>query len=151
MDTVLRAAAMYLILLVLIRLTGKRSLAQITTFDFILLLIIGEASQQALLGENFSLAQAAIVVTTLLVLERASDYLSWRLPRFRRWSEGQPTVLVADGMPVAAALDHYHLSVDDVITAGRERHGISDLSEVGWAVLEASGGITVIPRTSPPS
>lgn len=146
METVLRAAAMYLILLVLLRLTGTRSLARITTFDLVLLLVIGEATQQALLGEDFSLAQAAIVVVTLLVLERGSDFLSWRFPGFRRWSEGQPAVLVADGLPLQVALDHYHLSVDDVLTAARERHGIATMDEVGWAVLEVSGGITVIPR-----
>lgn len=145
METVIRAAAMYGILVVLFRLAGKRSLAQITTFDFVLLLVIGEATQQALLGEDFSLAQAALVVVSLLALQRASDYLTWRFSRFRRWFEGQPTVLVADGVPIERALDHYRLSTDDVVSAGRERHGISDMSQVGWAIMEVSGGITVIP------
>lgn len=148
MDAVLRALAMYLVLTILIRLTGKRSLAQVTTFDLVLLLVVGEATQQALLGEDFSLTQAALVIATLVTMERASDYLSWRFPRFRRWSDGQPAVLVSDGIPVPTALQHYHLSVDDVVTAAREQHGLSDLSDVSWAVLEVSGGITVIPRAS---
>ena len=146
MDAVMRGLAVYLVLSILIRVTGKRSLAQVTTFDLVLVLVVGEATQQALLGEDFSLTQSAMVITTLVALDRISDYLSWRSPRFRRWSEGQPTILVSDGIPVPGALRHYHLSVDDVVTAAREQHGLSDLSEVSWAVLEVSGGITVIPR-----
>jgi uncharacterized membrane protein YcaP (DUF421 family) len=145
MEAVLRAAAIYLLLMVLFRLTGKRSLAQVTTFDLVLLLIIGEATQQALLGEDFSITQAGIVIVTLLVLERTSDYLSWRFPMFHRWSEGVPTILVARGRPVDRALRHHHLDVQDVVAAGRQQLGIARLEEVQWAVLEDNGGISVVP------
>jgi uncharacterized membrane protein YcaP (DUF421 family) len=83
----LRAFALYLILLILLRLTGKRSLSQVTTFDFVILLIVGEASQQALLGEDFSIIHAALVIATLLLLDRArtgrtsgSSATWWRRP-----------------------------------------------------------------------
>lgn len=145
MEAVLRAGAVYLLLMVLFRLSGKRSLAQVTTFDLVLLLIISEATQQALLGEDFSLTQAGIVIVTLLVLERASDYVSWRSPRFHRWSEGLPTVLVDRGRPVDAAMQHYHLDLHDIMAAARQQHGLARLEEVQWAVLEDNGGISVVP------
>ena len=149
MEAVLRAVGVYVLLLLLFRLTGKRSLAQITTFDLVLLLIIGEATQQALLGEDFSLTNAALVISTLLVLERSADYLSWRFPVLRRTSESQPVVLVDDGRVLQDRLDHNHLSVDDVVTAARERHGLRRLEDIQWAVLEVSGGISVVPRDHP--
>ncbi len=146
MEAVLRSMGVYLLLLLLFRMTGKRSLAQITTFDLVLLLIIGEATQQALLGEDFSLTNAALVITTLLVLERTADFLSWRFPTFRRTTESQPVVLVDDGRILEDRLAQYHLSVDDVVTAAREQHGLRNLGDVQWAVLEVSGGISVVPR-----
>jgi uncharacterized membrane protein YcaP (DUF421 family) len=149
MEAVLRSMGVYLLLLLLFRMTGKRSLAQVTTFDLVLLLIIGEATQQALLGEDFSLTNAALVITTLLVLERTADYLSWRFPTLRRTTESQPVVLVDDGRILDDRLAHYHLSVDDVVTAAREQHGLRSLGDVQWAVLEVSGGISVVPRDRP--
>ena len=146
MDSVLRTLMVYLVLLVLFRLAGKRSLAQVTTFDLVLVLVIGEATQQALLGEDFSITQAAIVIGTLLALERGFDYLSWRFPRFGRWAESAPVMLVVDGRPNQDVMDHYHLSLDDVVTAGREQHGLANLEQVRYAVLEVSGGISVVPR-----
>lgn len=146
MDAVLRALALYLILLVLLRLTGKRSLSQVTTFDFVILLIVGEAAQQALLGEDFSLTQAALVIATLLLLDRASDYLAWRFGWFERWTQSVPAILVEDGRPLPDVLAKFHLTEDDVVTAGREAHGVERLDQVKWAVLESSGGISVVPH-----
>jgi uncharacterized membrane protein YcaP (DUF421 family) len=68
-DSVLRAAAIYLVLLVLFRVAGRRTLSEITSFDFVLLLVIGEATQQALLGEDFSLIHAVLVIVTLIMLD----------------------------------------------------------------------------------
>jgi uncharacterized membrane protein YcaP (DUF421 family) len=145
MEWALRAIGMYVALMVLLRVVGKRSMAQVTTFDFVLLLVISEATQQALLGQDFSITTATIVITTLLVLERGLDWLSWRSPRVRRWTESVPVLLVADGTPDARALAENHLDIDDVVTAGREQHGLAGLDEIRWAVLETSGGISVIP------
>jgi uncharacterized membrane protein YcaP (DUF421 family) len=151
MEAVLRAVGVYVMLLVAFRLTGKRSLAQVTTFDLVLLLIIGEATQQALLGEDFSVTHAAVVISTLLVLERIADIVTWRSPALRRATESQPVVLVDDGRVLWEQLDHYHLSVDDVVTAARERHGLQGMADVQWAVLEVSGSISVVPRSSQPA
>jgi uncharacterized membrane protein YcaP (DUF421 family) len=150
MDAVLRGVAVYVVLLLLFRLTGKRALSQVTTFDFVVLLVVGEATQQALLGEDFSITQAALVIATLLALDRGSDYLSFRSVRFRRLTESAPLVLVENGRPLEDVLRREHLTVDDVMTAGREKHGLERLDQVEWAVLETSGGISVIPHRPPP-
>ena len=116
-----------------------------TTFDLILLLLISEATQQALIGEDFSVTQAFLVILTLIVLERASDYLSWRFPGFRKWSDSVPVVLVRQGRPIDEAMRRFRLTIDDVVTAGREQHGLRTFADIEWAVLENSGGISVIP------
>lgn len=152
MDAVLRASAIYLILLLLFRLTGKRALSQVTTFDLVILLIISEATQQALLGEDFSVIQSALVIATLLLLDRSSDYFSFRFNRFRRVTESVPVVLVANGRPRDDVLARVHLDIHDVMTAGREIHGLERLDQIKWAVLETSGNISVVPYDpSPPT
>lgn len=145
MDAVLRGMAVYVVLLLLFRLTGKRALSEVTTFDFVILLIVSEATQQALLGEDFSIMQSALVIGTLLLLDRMSDYLSLRSDRFQRWTESVPVVLVDDGRPLTDVLAKCHVSLDDVMTAGRELHGLERLEQIKWAVLERSGGISVVP------
>lgn len=145
MDAVLRALAIYVVLLLLFRLIGKRSMSQVTTFDFVILLIVGEATQQALLGEDFSVTHAAIVIAALLGLDRASDYFSWRFPRFRQTTDGVPIILVADGKPLLKALRSEHLTIEDVTTTAREAHGLERLDQIKWAVLETSGGISIVP------
>jgi uncharacterized membrane protein YcaP (DUF421 family) len=144
-DSVLRAIAIYAFLLVLFRLMGKRSMSQVTTFDFLILLVFSEATQQAILGEDFSITHAALVIATLLVLDRGSDYLSWRFPRFRRATESMPVILVANGQVLEEVLRKEHLSVEDVLTAARESQGLERLDQIKWAVLETSGGISIVP------
>jgi uncharacterized membrane protein YcaP (DUF421 family) len=145
MDAVLRAFAIYVVLLLLFRLIGKRSLAQVTSFDLVILLIISEATQQALLGEDFSVTQASLVIATLLLLERGSDFLSWRFTRFQRVTESVPVILVENGRPLPEVLAKSHVSEDDILTAGREKHGLERMDQIKWAVLETSGGISIVP------
>lgn len=146
MDAVLRGVAVYLVLLLLFRLTGKRALSQLTTFDFVILLVVGEASQQALLGEDFSIVHASLVIATMLLLDRGSDYLSFRFPAFKRVTQSVPVVLVDDGRLLTEVMAKHHLTEDDVVDAAREKHGLERLDQVKWAVLETSGGISVVPR-----
>ncbi|MFD2025723.1 DUF421 domain-containing protein [Promicromonospora aerolata] len=146
MDAVLRAVAMYAVLLLIFRLTGRRSMAQVTTFDFIILLIVGEATQQALLGEDFSVTQAALVIATLILLERLFDYVSWRLPRFKRVTEGLPVIVVENGRPLTDVMAKEQITIDDVLSAGRASQGLERLDQIKWAVLETSGGISIVPK-----
>lgn len=146
MDAVLRGLAIYLILFLFFRLSGKRTLSEVTTFDFVLLLVVGEATQQALLGEDFSITQAAIVIATLVGLDRASDFLSWRFARFKRVAESVPLILVDNGKLLRDVLAKEHVSEDDILQSARTTHGLENLDQVKYAVMETSGGISVVPK-----
>jgi uncharacterized membrane protein YcaP (DUF421 family) len=147
-DAVLRAFAIYLVLLLLFRMVGKRSLSQITTFDFVLLLVVGEATQQALLGEDFSVINAALVIATLIGVERVSDYFSWRFPAFRRATESLPVVLVADGEMQVDVMAREHVDVEEILEAARKTQGLERLDQIKWAVQETSGGISIVPKSN---
>lgn len=144
MDSVLRAVAIYLAIVVLFRLTGKRTLAQITTLDLVLLLIISEASQQALLGNDYSVTTAVIVITTLLVIDRTADYLRWRFRIANRLMEGEPVVLVQDGEPLADILRRERLNTEDILMEARQQHGLMRMEQIRYAILETSGAISVV-------
>ena len=142
MDAVVRAAVIYVFLLVLFRVTGRRTLAQITTFDFVLLLIIAEATQQGLLGNDFSITNALLVILALLGLDLLSQGLSRRWRSFDRWINGLPLVLVEDG----------RLIDDRARKAGfleqaRANQGIERIEQIKYAVLERDGSISVIPKS----
>jgi uncharacterized membrane protein YcaP (DUF421 family) len=146
MDSVLRAAAIYIGLMLIMRLAGKRSLAQITTFDFVLLLIIGEATQQALLGQDFSVTNAMLVIITLVTLDIGLSLLKRRSKRIDKWLDDVPLVIVEDGVALKERMDKVRVDIDDVLSAARHLQGIERLDQIRYAVLERSGGISIIPK-----
>lgn len=146
MDTVLRAGAIYLVLLLLFRIAGRRSLYQITTFDLVLLLVIGEATQPALLGDDLSVTTAVIAVTTLLTLDVGFSLLKRDVPFANRVLDGRPTLLVLHGQPLREEMRMARIDLADVMQAARERQGIVEIGDVGMAVLEVGGAISVVPR-----
>jgi uncharacterized membrane protein YcaP (DUF421 family) len=146
MDSVLRAAGVYLFLLVLFRIAGKRTLSDVTTFDFVLLLIISEATQQALLGEDFSVTNAYLVVLTLVGIDIAFSLWIQRWPWLSKWVEGLPVVIVEHGQPLRERMKRLRVSEDEILTAARERQGLARMDQIQYAVLERSGGISIIPK-----
>ena len=148
MNSVLHAAAIYGFLLLIFRVTGKRSLAQITVFDFVLLLIIGEATQQALLGNDFSVINACIVIATFVVLELGLSFVKERWPAFDPVLDSAPLVVVEHGRLLQDRVDKERIDIHDVLAAARERHGLERLDQIKYAVLERSGGISIIPKDS---
>jgi uncharacterized membrane protein YcaP (DUF421 family) len=149
MDAVLRATAVYIVLLLLFRISGRRSLSQLTTFDFVLLLIIGEAMQQALLGEDFSLTNAVLVIVTLITIDIALSLVKQRSPSVEKLIDGVPMILVENGRPLSDRLRKSRVSEEDVLEAARRLQGLERLDQIKFAVLEVSGGITVIPKKRP--
>ena len=146
MQSVLRAVAIYGFLLLIFRVTGKRSLAQITAFDFVLLLIIGEATQQALLGDDFSVINAWIVIGTLMFLELGLSLVKSWWPALDPILESTPLVIVENGRLLQDRTAHERVDVEDVLAAAREHHGLQRLEEIKYAVLERSGGISIVPQ-----
>jgi len=148
MESVLRAAAVYLFVLVVFRISGKRSMSQITTFDFILLLIIGEATQQALLGDDFSFVNACVTIGTLMTLELAFSKAEGRWPTFGRVVGSLPVVVVEDGKLIESAAKQEGVTAAEILEAGREKHGLERMEQVKYAILERHGGISVIPHNT---
>ncbi|MEU1889607.1 DUF421 domain-containing protein [Streptomyces pristinaespiralis] len=147
METVLRELILYVVVLLLLRTAGKRTLADVTTFDLVLLLIISEATQQALLGDDFSLTTAALVIATLIGLDRLADYLSYRWSFFSNITSSRPMVIMDDGKVLPDRMKKAQLQESDILEAARSSHGMDRLDEIKYAVLETSGGISIIPRT----
>jgi uncharacterized membrane protein YcaP (DUF421 family) len=145
-STVLRTAIVYLLVLLVLRLGGKRTLSQMTTFDLAILLIISEAVQPALIGDDFTITNAALAVFTLVGVDVLLGLLKDKVPRLDRWLDDVPTVLVRDGMPISDALARSRVSIDDIMEAARHQHGLAHFADVRYAVLERTGGISVIPR-----
>jgi uncharacterized membrane protein YcaP (DUF421 family) len=145
MDSMLRAALIYFFILAVIRLTGKRTLSQLTTFDFVLLLIVGEATQQALLGEDYSLTNALTVILTLIGLESGLSLLKQRSERLEKILDGVPVVLVDHGRPLTERLERTRLDECDILAAAREMQGLERMEQIKYAVLERDGKISVIP------
>jgi uncharacterized membrane protein YcaP (DUF421 family) len=146
METVLRAAAVYVVLLVIFRVAGRRTLAQMTTFDFVLLLIISEATQNALVGDDFSVTTATLAILTLVGLDIGSSLLKRDFPTFDKIIDGVPTILVENGRALSDRLYRARLSENDVLEAARSAQGLERLDQIKYAVLEVNGGITIIPK-----
>jgi len=146
MDSVLRATFVYLILMVILRVAGKRTLAQVTVFDFILLLIIGEATQQALLGDDFSIINAAIVIATLVLLDIALSIMKQRSRKLDRIIDDAPVVIVDNGKLLLDRMKKARIDEQEVLVAAREMHGLERLDQVKYAVLERHGGISIVPK-----
>ncbi|KNH29604.1 membrane protein [Pseudomonas syringae] len=144
MDSVLRAAVMYLALMVLFKIAGRRSLAELTTFDFVLLMIIGEATQQALLGNDFSLTNSILVIITLIAIDVGLSLLKQRSQWVQRLIDGGPTIIVENGKILHKRLRHARLVEADIMEAARSSQGIETLEQIKFAIIERNGKISVI-------
>jgi uncharacterized membrane protein YcaP (DUF421 family) len=146
MDAVIRAVAVYVFVWLVFRIAGQRTLSDATTFDFVLLLIIAEATQQALLGEDFSLTNAFLVITTLVGIDILMSLLKERFPRVDRAMEGEPVVIVENGRPIEKRMMRARVDRGDVLEAARRLQGLERMDQIKYAVLEPSGGITIVPK-----
>lgn len=146
MDSVMRAAGMYLLLLVVLKIAGRRTLLEMNAFDFILLLIISEATQQALLGNDFSFTGAALTIITLIVMDILFSFLKNRFPRLDLLLDGSPLILVEHGRPLHKRMRKAGISSDDIISSARTGQGIERIDQIKFAILEKNGKIAVIPR-----
>jgi uncharacterized membrane protein YcaP (DUF421 family) len=109
----------------------------------VLVFIIGEATQQALLGQDFSVTNAVLVIVTLLFLDIVMSLAKERSGTFEKLIDGVPTIIVADGRPLTERMRRARA---DVMEAARRLHGIERWGQIKYAVLEVSGGISVIPN-----
>ncbi len=143
LQIVLRTGLIYLLVLLGVRLSGKREVGQMTPFDLTLLLLLSNSVQNAMTGPDTSLAGGAVAACTLLILNYFVAEVSGGNRRFRRLIQGQPTLLIHDGKTIESHMAREHVSVDELHRALRE-HGISCIDQTALAVLEVDGSISCI-------
>jgi uncharacterized membrane protein YcaP (DUF421 family) len=143
LEIMLRTTAVYAVILIGIRLSGKREVGQMTPFDLTLLLLISNAVQNAMTGPDTSLAGGVVAAGVLLVLNYLVAEVSGGNRRFRRFIQGQPSLLIHDGKVIEAHMAKEHVSMDELQRALRE-HGISSYHDVALAVLEVDGSISCL-------
>ena len=147
MDIVIRAAVAFLFILLLTRIVGRRELNTLEPFDLILLVTIGDLVQQGVTQNDFSVTGMALAVGTIAILTVVFSYLSWRFRGLRPVLEGQPLILIEDGKVIERNLKRNRLTQEEVAAAARVQQ-IASLADVRWAVLETSGQISFIPKSS---
>lgn len=133
----------YAVVLLGVRLSGKREVGQMTPFDLTLLLLLSNAVQNAMTGPDTSLLGGVVAACTLLLMNYFVAETSGVNRRFRRFIQGQPTLLIHDGQIISAHLAKEHVSADELHRALRE-HGIADYKDVALAVLEVDGSISCL-------
>ena len=144
-EFVLRAVVVYGVVLVLVRLSGKRTVGQFTPFDLLLVVLLGNAVQNSLIGEDVSLLGGLILAGTLLALNWGVGYVTARYPRADRFVEGEPVVLACDGRVYWQVLRRQNVSRADFETAKRKAE-CDDDAQILLAMLETNGAITLITR-----
>jgi uncharacterized membrane protein YcaP (DUF421 family) len=144
---VLRAVAVYLLVMVLVRLSGKRAVGQFTPFDLVLLILIGNAVQNGLNGGDNSVTGAVILAGTLILLNFGVAFVTARSQRAERIVEGVPMVLARDGVVFEEVLRRELVSLDDFHEALR-MNNLADPDDVALALLETNGSISVVPKES---
>jgi uncharacterized membrane protein YcaP (DUF421 family) len=145
MDIVFRATVIFLFVLVLMRVLGRRELSSLEPFDLIILVVIGDLVQQGVTQNDWSVTGAILAVGTIGVLTVCTSWLSWRFPRMRPLLDGRPIVLVEDGKPIEGNLKRERITIEEIASQARMQQ-IDSLEKVKWAVLETSGGVSVIPK-----
>lgn len=143
LDIVLRTGAVYLFLLVGLRLLGRGEAAQLRTIDLVLLLVLANSLQNAMVGTDTSLLGGIVAAATLLILARLLHIVEMRFPRLRRGIEGEPILLARNGRTVRRGLALANMTTDDLELAAR-RVGIGDIGQIRLAILEADGEVSVI-------
>ncbi|HEY2065630.1 MAG TPA: YetF domain-containing protein [Gemmatimonadaceae bacterium] len=144
MQTVVRVAAAYLLLLIAFRVLGKRELRKMSAFELVTLLFIPQLFSRALTRQDYSFTNAVVGASTLLTLGWLSSAISYRFKGVARLLKGEPTVLVAHGALIPDAMDRERITAGELFSE-LHRVGLVELAQVRWAILETSGTITVIP------
>ena len=134
--------------MLIFRLSGKRTMAQSTPFEFVLLIIISEVTQQALVGEDYSITTSLILITTLIGVDLLFSVIKQKWKGFEKVMEGSPLIVVANGKILTNRAGKSRVSEEDVLEAARNLHGLERLDQIKYAVLEMDGSISIIPRES---
>ncbi len=145
MDIALRAVFLYAFLVFLMRVIGRRELSSLSAVDLVLLIVLGDAIQQGLTQDDYSVTGAVIAISTIAALQVGSSYLSYKSRRARRVLEGEPIVIVQDGKLIERNLKRDRLTESDVAAEMRAQQ-IASVEDVEWGILESNGAMSFIPK-----
>lgn len=147
MDIAIRAIILYLFVMFVMRIVGRRELSSLTAVDLVLLIVMGDAIQQGLTQDDYSVSGAFIVISTIAVLQVFASYLGFRFKRVRKVIEGSPVVLIDDGKVLEGNLKRQRLTREDLAESMRLEQ-IMSFDDVRWAILEVNGQISFIEQSS---
>jgi uncharacterized membrane protein YcaP (DUF421 family) len=147
MDLVLRALVLFAGVYILLRLVGRRELAEMEPVDFILLIVLGDAIQQGLTQDDYSVTGALTTIFTIAAIQVVLGYTAFRSKRVRTILEGEPVVLIEDGRVIDKNLRRARIAEEELAEEARLSQ-VASLSDIAWAVLETSGKISIIPKQS---
>jgi uncharacterized membrane protein YcaP (DUF421 family) len=142
-DIALRSIFLFFFVYLLMRVLGRRELSSLEPFDLILLVVLGDAIQQGLTQDDYSVTGAMIVISTIGILAVLTSYLNFRLPWMRRVLDGRPIVMIQDGKVIEQNMKRERITVEELAEAARGEQ-IASLEDVKWAVFEPSGKISFI-------
>jgi uncharacterized membrane protein YcaP (DUF421 family) len=144
-EKILRSAVIYMFILLAFRFAGKRQVGQLTPFDLVVLLIISNVVQNAVIGNDNSLGGGILGAVVILLLNWAVSEASYWFKPARRFLEGTPTLLVHNGKVIQSHLERERVNMEDLRAALR-RGGLTEIDQVRYAILEETGQISVIPK-----
>jgi uncharacterized membrane protein YcaP (DUF421 family) len=147
MDLVLRASFMYFFILLVTRIVGRRELSSLEPFDLVLLIVIGDLVQQGVTQNDFSVTGLMIVIGTIAVLQAGVSWVGFRSKKASLVLEGEPIVIVQDGQFIDQNMKHERLDVSEVLETARQQ-GMGNLDEIAWGILETSGKISFVKKSS---
>lgn len=146
METVIRGLLLYVFLMIIFRVSGKRTLYEATVFDFVLLLIISETAQQVLGGEDDSITNGFLLIITLLLADISLSLLKQKFNYFGKVLDGVPVIILDDGKLLHDRLKKVRVDEADIMESARELQGLERLDQIKYAILEKDGRITIIPK-----
>lgn len=147
MEIVIRAAVMFAALWLLLRTMGKRELSEVTAFELVILVVLGDLVQNGVTQEDMSVTGSLLAVSTMGLLAVGTSVVTFRFPGSRRALEGLPSVVIRDGEIVREVLRLQRMSVDELREAVR-KEGIADLGDVRWGIVESDGNFSFLTSSS---
>jgi uncharacterized membrane protein YcaP (DUF421 family) len=145
MDIALRAIFLYAFLIFLMRVTGRRELSTLSAVDLVLLIVLGDAIQQGLTQDDYSVTGALIAISTIAAMQVGTSYLSFRSRRLRKVLEGHPIVVVQDGKLLDRNLRRQRMTPDELAEEMRLQQ-IGSFDDVEWAIVENNGQVSFIKK-----
>ena len=148
MESVIRGVVVYAFLLLMFRLSGRRTLSQTSDFELVLLLIISETTQQAMVANDHSVTNAFLLIMTLVGTGILLSVLKRRSYTLEKWLDGLPCAVVLDGVMHREWMDKLRVKPEEILGAAREHQGLERMDQIKHAVVEPNGDISIVPKRS---